>query len=103
MTGASLASFVLDGLENTVKSSKTTCEKSLVNNSFIKPAVKNGVVRYTDGFIIVTNSVKEIPLLKKTVKNFLLDRGIRISKEHIKVTPWKKNAKFDFLGFHFIT
>jgi RNA-directed DNA polymerase len=113
-----LANFTLNGLESVIKPNKATklsiekkkglkatSEESLINNDPAKLIVNNGIVRYADDFIIVTNSVGEVPFLKRGVEKFLFERGLQINKAKSRVIKWKNNSKFDFLGFtfHYLT
>lgn len=116
--GPSLANFILNGLESAIKPSKATRlsleKKKWVESISMKPLIKNGpakiivsnsIVRFTDDFIIVTNSLEEVPFIKKGVEKFLFERGLKINEAKTKIIKWKNNSKFDFLGFtfHYLT
>ncbi len=88
-----LANMVLDGLEDTAKSStpyRFTCNK-------VRTRSKINVIRYADDFVITANS-KEIleDMVKPAVINFLKERGLTLSEEKTKIT--RINHGFDFLG-----
>ncbi len=88
-----LANMVLDGLEETAKSSapyRFTCSK-------VRTCSKINVIRYADDFLITANS-KEIleDMVKPAVINFLKKRGLTLSEEKTKIT--NINHGFDFLG-----
>jgi len=56
-----------------------------MNNDPARLIIDNGLVRYVDEFIVVTNSREEIPFLKKGVEKFLLERGLKINHAKSKV------------------
>jgi RNA-directed DNA polymerase len=87
-----LANMVLDGLESIINERfKPKRNKKVINTFGVN------LIRYSDDFII-TGKTKELlhnevmPLLEK----FLLERGLRLSKEKTKITHIDDG--FDFLG-----
>jgi len=101
MIGPSLVNFTLNGLENIVNFSKFTFvpEKNVIYNNLARELTSAKIVRYAEDFIIVTNSLEFVTILKKNVENFLQQRGLIINKKKSLITKWVKNSKFNYLGF----
>jgi RNA-directed DNA polymerase len=85
VTSPTLANMVLDGMERLIKS--ITKQKDKVH-----------LVRYADDFVI-TGSTKELleNRIKPAIQEFLLERGLTLSKEKTHITSIHNG--FDFLGF----
>jgi RNA-directed DNA polymerase len=105
-----ILNFTLDGLEasafKNVKKSMAALKlgkKTVLDLSFT-------LVRYADGFVIITNHPRNLSLIKMNVKTFLATRGLQIDegKSHdilfCHKSQEKENTppKFDFLGFTFM-
>lgn len=116
--GPSLANFTLNGLEKLVKPyQKTAFSQEKHNyklkkfnvdyskgNTNVRIQLTARIVRFADDFIIVTNDLKTVQIIRQKIKEFLVIRGLQINENKTLLLPWVHNAKFEFLGFifHFI-
>ena len=57
------------------------------------------IIRYADDFVILTESKEDAEVAKKTISNWLSERGLEISEEKTNIRHLKDG--FDFLGWNF--
>lgn len=101
-----IVNFTLNGLE------KAAFEKVI---RFIredgKPIRINlNLIRYGYDFLIITNPESNLQKIESNITNFLKLRGLELNEEKSRCirfsdqpsAPYKKNPKFDFLGFTFM-
>lgn len=92
------ANMVLDGLEpmilNVYWRSKTKKTMSVKYNTH-----KVHVVRFADDFIVTASDRETLEDIKLMIEEFLMPRGLKLSKEKTVITHI--NEGFDFLGWNF--
>jgi RNA-directed DNA polymerase len=93
-----LANMTLDGIENTIAAKYHTTRKGIVNKSRHNPHKVN-FVRYADDFIVTTDSEEVAKEIAETIRLFLKDRGLELSREKTLISHIDDG--FDFLGWNF--
>lgn len=73
-----------------------------LNRNFKKRQVTCKLFRYADNFVVLCSSNRLIVLVKKTIKNFLEQRGLQVHPNKNKTIPFYVNTPFDFLGYTFV-
>ena len=102
------AGYVENGIYNPTETGTPQggiCSPILFNIGLhgLETAVKNqnkklGIIRYCDDFIITAKSKEELEEILPAVKDWLLKRGLELSKEKTKLVHMKEG--FEFLGFN---
>jgi RNA-directed DNA polymerase len=88
-----LANMTLDGLESLLAEKYRSRQ---VNKVIFKP--KMHLVRYADDFIITGISKELLEDVRKTIQEFLQERGLTLSEEKTMITHIDEG--FDFLGYN---
>lgn len=102
------AGYVYNGIHNPTETGTPQggiCSPILSNIGLhgLETVVKNqnkklGVIRYADDFIITAKSRKELEEILPAVKEWLLERGLKLNQEKTKLVHIEEG--FDFLGFN---
>lgn len=89
-----LANMALDGLQSLLEN---CVRKYQVNYKKIVPKIH--LVRYADDFIVTAKNRETIEtVILPLVRNFMAERGLKLSEEKTKITHIDEG--FDFLGFN---
>ncbi len=56
-------------------------------------------VRYADDFVVGVKSKEMAEILRKEISEFLSERGLTLSEEKTKITPWTMGKSIDFLSW----
>ena len=93
-----LANITLDGMENAIASKYHTNKRGTINKNRYNPHKVN-FVRYADDFIITADSEEVAKDIADTIRLFLKERGLELSREKTLITHIDNG--FDFLGWNF--
>lgn len=92
-----LANIALHGLENHID---TYVRKILSPQTPSKLAQATSLIRYADDFIVITNEMETLLILKEEIKSWLEPMGLHLSEEKTKIKISTEGV--DFLGFNFM-
>jgi RNA-directed DNA polymerase len=74
----------------------------LLDGSFIERQISCRFFRYADDFIILCSSARLLSLIRKKIKKFLQQRGLKIHPNKSRTVLFNINKPFDFLGYTFV-
>lgn len=91
-----LANMTLDGIEDILLKKYWTSSTGKVHAQYNKDNVN--FIRYADDFIVTAGTKVVAKEVQKIIKEFLLERGLELSKEKTRITRIEDG--FDFLGWN---
>lgn len=93
----SYANLTLDGLEKLLMEKYSTSSTGHYNPNYNRHKIH--LCRYADDFIVTANDKEVLREVKLLIRDFLMERGLRLSDEKTLITNIRDG--FDFLGWNF--